>query len=176
MPGPLPDPKRRRRNAPAIPTTALPAGGRTAPAPKLPSWAKLGKAGTAWWRWAWRTPQAAGWAPGHEALVARRASLEDDAAALAGVEGLDVAEALGAEDLAELKRLIGRLASLAGGARLALAREMRELDDRLGLSPKGMAALRWEVVATAAPELEDEDAEDEVAARRAERRARLVSG
>lgn len=28
----------------------------------------------------------------------------------------------------------------------ALRREMREMDDRLGLSPKGLAALRWKII------------------------------
>lgn len=148
MPGPLPAENRRRRNAPAIPTTKLPVSGRTEPAPRVPSWTRLGKAGRAWWRWAWSTPQACAWAPGHEGMVARRASLEDDLAALATVEGLDAVELLQALDpdaFSTVRDLVGRLAALASG-RLAVAREMRELDDRLGLTPKGMAALRWTVV------------------------------
>jgi hypothetical protein len=81
-------------------------------------------------------------------MVARRASLEDDLAALATVEGLDAVELLQALDpdaFSTVRDLVGRLAALASG-RLAVAREMRELDDRLGLTPKGMAALRWTVV------------------------------
>lgn len=31
--------------------------------------------------------------------------------------------------------------------RLTVQREMRELDDRLGLTPKGLAQLRWKIVA-----------------------------
>lgn len=117
MSGPLPDPRKRRRNAPTIPTTNLPLNGRKGPVPGLPSWASLGKAGSAWWKWAWATPQAAAWGVGvgQESIVARRASLEDLLA--------------GADD-----------------GHLQLMREMRELDDRLGLTPKGMAALRWVVV------------------------------
>jgi len=114
MPGPLPNATRRRRNAPTIPTTVLPVGGRKGRAPKLPPFARLGDAGRAWWLWAWHTPQAAAWAPGHEGVVARRASLED---------------ALAESD----------------GAPLALLREVRELDDRLGLTPKAMAQLRWTI-------------------------------
>ena len=147
MPGPLPAENKRRRNAPTVPTTKLPVGGRTAPTPRPPTWAKLGKVGRAWWKWAWSTPQACAWAPGHEAMIARRASLEDDLAAIGTVNSLELWEILDAqaEGGAELKALLQRLASLASG-RLAICREMRELDDRLDLTPKGMAALRWTVV------------------------------
>ncbi len=148
MSGPLPNPQRARRNAPTIPTTDLPAAGRAGRVPPVPSWVSLDAAGLSWWKWAWRTPQAAAWAKGHEAFVARRAQLEDDLAALERVDGLDVRDLLGSAD-AEVARtvelLVGRLHSLAVG-RLALARECREMDDRLGLTPKSMAALRWRIV------------------------------
>jgi hypothetical protein len=143
MPGPLPSQNRRRRNAPTVPTTTLPAKGRTGRVPAVPNWTRLRKTGTAWWRWAWHTPQAAGWATGMESLVARRASLEDDLAAAGEVESLELDELLGAQ-AAVVREAIGRLAALAAG-RLAIFREMRELDDRLGLSPKGMATLRWTI-------------------------------
>lgn len=146
MPGPIPNPQRRRRNAPAIPTTNLPITGRKGRPPRLPRWLELGNAGTAWWRWAWKTPQACGWGPGHEVVVARRASLEDDLAAIARVEGLDAIEVLAAEEMADVRAMVTRLAALATG-RLAICREARELDDRLGLTPKGLAALRWTIVA-----------------------------
>lgn len=143
MPGPLPSQNRRRRNAPTVPTTTLPAKGRSGRVPAVPTWTRLRKSGMAWWRWAWHTPQAAGWAPGMESLVARRASLEDDLAAAGEVESLELDELLGAKS-AEVREAIGRLASLVSG-RLVIFREMRELDDRLGLSPKGMATLRWTI-------------------------------
>jgi hypothetical protein len=141
--GQLPKPNRRRTNAPTIPTTRLPAGGRTAPAPKLPHKAKLGEHGKAWWRWAWQTPQAAGWPLGMEGAIARRASLEDDLAALEAVEGLDFLHILGKKE-GEMQAAVKRVAALASG-RLMLMREMRELDDRLGLTPKAMAMLRWTI-------------------------------
>lgn len=122
MPGPLPNPQRARRNAPTIPSTDLPAGGRRGAVPKPPKWVELGPKGLAWWRWAWRTPQAAAWSSGHEAFVANRARLEDE---------LDVE--------ADSKQ------------RLALLKECREGDDRLGLTPKSLAALRWRIVADEAP-------------------------
>lgn len=144
-PGPLPDPNRRRRNAPTIPTTNLPAGGYTGEMPVPPEWVDLGEAGLAWWAWAWRTPQAAAWSPGDDCMIARRASLEDDLRIQNQVDSMDFFDALNAEEAAAVKQLIGRLAALASG-RLAICKEMRELDNLLGLTPKGMAALRWKIV------------------------------
>lgn len=146
MPGPLPKPGARRRNKPTIPSTSLPAAGYSGPIPRIPK--GLGAAGRVWWRWAWRTPQAKGWDGGSVWVVGRRASLEDDMAALGLVESdLDLAELLDmgmTESLKQLELVIRRLHALAGG-RLAVMREMRELDDRLGLTPKGRLALRWEI-------------------------------
>lgn len=144
MPGPLPKSsgQRRRVNAPTIPTTNLPASGRVGPVPKPPRWVSLGPAGLAWWRWAWRTPQAVAWSAGHEAALARRAELEDDVAALARVDGLDLS---GVDDREGTERVVSALARLASG-KLSLLKEMRELDDRFGLTPKAMAALRWTIV------------------------------
>lgn len=160
MPGPLPDPNSRRRNAPTIPTTSLPASGRPGSAPKVPGWVELGKSGKGWWAWAWKTPQAAGWSDGNLPMVAQRASLEDDLSALAEVEGLDFAGMDDGTKDAELRRTVQRVASLATG-KLAILKECRELDDRLGLTPKGMAALRWTIVADTEPE--QDDAEDDAA-------------
>lgn len=143
MRGPLPSENRRRTNAPVIPTTRLPAEGREGPPPKVPPTTRLGKAGRAWWRWVWATPQAAAWALGHEGVVARRASLEDDLAALEDVKGLDFDELIG-EKAPEIRAVVQRVAALATG-RLQIIREMRELDDRLGLTPKAMAQLRWTI-------------------------------
>jgi hypothetical protein len=149
--GPLPNPEHRHRNAPTIPTTKLPAAGREGPTPRLPRWVRLDKAGKAWWKWAWSTPQAAGWSSGDVALVARRATLEDDLIALEELDGrLDLAELLGIEDQREmvshLEWIISTLKRLASG-KIAVLKEMRECDDRLGLNPKASAALRWSITA-----------------------------
>ncbi len=149
--GPLPNPDKVRRNAPTIPTTSLPATGREAPVPAAPFGYDLRAAGAAWWAWAWAQPQACGWSDGDTYVLARRAALEDDLAALEAVRGLDVADL---DD--EWRATIGRIASLATG-RLALMKEMRELDDRLGLSPKGLAALRWKIVDVAAEDKAPKD-------------------
>lgn len=175
MPGPIPDPNARRRNAPTIPTTDLPAGGRAGRSPTPPSRYRLSNAGRQWWAWAWHTPQAAAWdGGGFEELVARRAALEDDLAAIARPHGLDLRE-LEAATSPELAAAVRSVAALATG-RLAILKECREIDDRLGLTPRGLAALRWRVLA--APEEEPEVAApvDEVEQRRRERLARAVGG
>jgi len=114
--GPLPDPNRRRTNAPTIPTTVLPAGGFDGPIPDPP--VELGIRGAMWWVWAWRTPQAAAWSSGDVYTLARRAGIED-------IYAVEPSK--------------------------AWASEMRELDDRFGLTAKGMAALRWTIVEADVP-------------------------
>lgn len=176
MPGPLPDPRRVRRNAPTIPTTNLPVSGRTANAPSVPEWIELGHAGQRWWDWAWATPQALGWGDsvGMESVVARRASLEDDLGTLEFVHNLDLLDDEFQSDTAKaLRDAINRLASMATG-RLSVMREMRELDDRLGMSPKGLAALRWVIVADPVVQA-PASAPDDLGERR-ERRDRLAAG
>lgn len=148
MPGPLPNQQRRRRNAPAIPTTRLPAAGFAGPIPKCPY--DLGRAGKAWWRWAWRTPSAAAWGPGDTYAIARRAQLEDDSEALT-LPAVDLADYLDVDDSEALRCLadaLRRLKALAGN-RVTLMKEMRELDKRFGLDPKAIAELRWSLEAPA---------------------------
>lgn len=149
MPGPLPDGNARRRNAPTIPTTSLPAGGRKGRAPKVPGGYQLAKAGRDWWKWAWSTPQACAWDAGALYVIARRAQLEDELATLDTVEGIDLTElaAAASDQLADLVNEVLRLLQRRASGTTTVMREMRELDDRLGLSPKGMAALRWKIVA-----------------------------
>lgn len=149
MPGPLPDPNAARVNAPTIPTTVLPAKGRPGAVPKPPEWIELGGSGLAWWNWAWKTSQAAGWSSGDEPLVARRASLEDDLAALHQVEGLDFCELLDVENQRDIDIAIRRVAALATG-KLQISKHMLEIETRLGLTPKGMADLRWKITAEGA--------------------------
>lgn len=121
MPGPLPKADKVRRNAPVIPTAALPVGGRKGAVPKSPR--DLGEAGSSWWAWAWVLPQAAGWSTGDEYLIARRAALEDD------LHVADMADLGSLADLSDedLRALVRRLASMVTG-RLGI---MRETDSRI---------------------------------------------
>lgn len=175
MSGPLPKPagQRRRRNAPTIPTTELPAEGRKGPAPKCPK--VLGKPGKAWWSWAWKLPQALGWSSGDLYALARRAELEDVLEVLdAGDQAFDLADYLDLDaDLRaanqRLRSVIGTLRAQAGN-RSSVVREMRELDDRFGLTPKGFAALRWRIVEKA-----EEPEKQQSAAPSAARRRHLMA-
>lgn len=142
--GPLPNAARRRQNQPTLPTRQLPARGRKGRPPNPPAWVELGESGSAWWKWAWRTPQATAWDEGARPVVARRASLEDDLAAVGQVESLDMSDLLDADSERAFKNVVRRLAGLVGG-RLAILKEMRELDDRLGLTPKAMGQMRWSI-------------------------------
>lgn len=151
--GPLPSENARRRNSPTIPTTNLPVSGRKGRPPKPPEAYALGKAGAAWWKWAWTLPQAMAWDAGAFYSIARRAQLEDDLAILDTFDPFDLAELLGLEENDALRHLgwvIGRLKGMAGG-RVTVLREMRELDNKLGLNPAAMAALRWKIVDDKAP-------------------------
>lgn len=141
--GPLPSDQKRRRNAPTIPTTSLPPDGFDAPTPTPPASTDLGPAGAEWWNWAWHTPQAAAWDAGALYAIARRASLEDDLAVVGNLESLDALDLANATPPA-FRAMVLRLAGLAT-SRLTICREMRELDDRLGLTPKAMAQLRWKI-------------------------------
>src|SRR4051794_7690915 len=158
MPGPLPDEKSRRRNAPTIPTTDLPVSGRQDDAPEPPETYELGLAGQAWWHWAWQLPQACAWDDGALYVAARRAALEDDLLALDDADQLSavldemIAEAVVEDDpmnfktrLVQLTLTMRKLKSLAGG-RVGVMKEMRELDNKLGLNPEALAKLRWKIV------------------------------
>lgn len=145
--GPLPDPNRRRTNTAAIPTTNLPAGGYTGEIPECPY--DLAAAGTAWWEWAWRTPQAAAWDPGSLYSLARRAQLEDDVARLGfGEDMLDLADLLAGANPEAIRNVEFALTMLKRSAtgKLAIEKVMADLDDKFGLTAKGLAALRWTIV------------------------------
>jgi hypothetical protein len=171
--GPAPDPTARRRNPPTIATTHLPAEGRPGRAPSLPKgYNDLDKIGRAWWNAAWKLPQATRWDEGSVYFVARRARLEDRLAALNVEMPTDQLEevlldAVGADGdekrvrqaVDDLAAVICKLKALAGGE-VSVMKEMRELDNRLGLNPKAMVDLRWTIAD--APD-EAEAVPDEVA-------------
>lgn len=147
--------------------TDLPAKGRTGRPPKCPY--DLEKAGAKWWRWAWRTPQATKWDAGQLYTVARRAQLEDLVEALGFDDALDLRDLLAGADEDAMHRVEWALTSLkkAAGGRLAFEKEMRELDGRLGLTPRAMFDMGWTVGAPA----ESKDGLDDLNARRQRRRA-----
>jgi hypothetical protein len=139
-------------------------------APKCPY--DLGPAGTAWWKWAHKTPQAKHWDVGAQYIAARRALLEDDNAALtlSGDDDLleQLLEGAAPSAIAAVTYALQRLAQSAAKT-TGLSREMRELENQLGLTPKSAAALGWKADE---PE-KTADPLDQLAAARA---ARLAAG
>jgi hypothetical protein len=105
----------------------------------------LGEAGSAWWAWAWSTPQAAKWDAGALYTVARRAALEDMAAVLDDVEAFDVESFMSQDPVEAVKSLKWLLETLKASATgfTGLSKEMRELEGQLGLGAKSMHALGW---------------------------------
>jgi hypothetical protein len=149
MRGPLPkdDASRRRRNAPTISPTELPSAGRRGVLPKVPRGYALRECGSAWWEWAWATPQAAAWNDGYLYAVLRRAVLEDDLDAIRRVDSGSFDELLDSTEddtRRQIEWVVSTLRAICG-SELNLMKEARELDDRLGLTAKSFAQLRWQL-------------------------------
>ncbi len=116
---PLPKPadQRRRRNAPLANTLKLPKAGRQGPPPPFPE-GKLSAADARVWAELWSTPAAAAWELNSwHRVVARYLRM------------------LRASDKA----------LSAGEPSATLLAEVRQLEDRLGLTPVAMLRLRWEI-------------------------------
>lgn len=131
MPGPAPKPagERRRRNAPMANTVHLPSEGRTEPAPVWPTGFGHGALADEIWAELWSTPQAVAWERlGYTRVVARYV-------------GCLVAAERDLDDIEDPKLYASMLANQA-----KLLPEVRQLEDRLGLTPMAMLRLRWEVV------------------------------
>jgi hypothetical protein len=125
VPGPPPAPeasRRRRNHTPAA--RLLPAAGRPGPPPPWPLQA-AGDPEAQLWAELWASPQAVAWA--------------DMGAGLARVVARYVRWTVAAE--------VGVPADVATSA---LA-ELRQLEDRLGLTPMALARLRWDIVADPTP-------------------------
>lgn len=127
---PLPKPasERRRRNAPLANTLKLPKAGRKGKPPAFPD-GELNDYDAKVWADLWRTPMAVAWdLNNYHRTVARY--LRVMRAAETGLA--------------------------AGDANATLLGEVRQLEDRLGLTPMALLRLRWEI-----------DDSDEVGAKRA---------
>lgn len=145
MPGPPPKPasERRRANAPMANTLQLPAEGRKGRTPRFPGPGTLDANGRKIWRELWRTPMAVAWERfSWDRVVARYV-----ATLVAAERALD-----------------------EGEPSAALLGEVRQLEDRLGLTPMALLRLRWEIVADDLEEARD------AAKRPARARLKAVSG
>ena len=126
---PLPKPadQRRRRNAPLANTLKLPRAGRKGKPPAFPG--ELNDYDAQVWADLWHTPMAVAWELDNNIRTVARYLLLMRAAEQALAAGEVAASALG---------------------------EVRQLEDRLGLTPMARLRLRWEI-----------DDSDDVAAKRA---------
>lgn len=114
--GPAPKPDKSGRTARAFEWTYLPAAGRKGKAPALPPLRSWGSADRKHWAELWAMPQATAWESGGHVEVVGR--------------------------LLALRHDFARTPRLASG----LSAELRQLEDRLGLSPKALMGLRWRIV------------------------------
>ncbi|HWH14239.1 MAG TPA: hypothetical protein VNT51_05795 [Miltoncostaeaceae bacterium] len=135
MPGPPPKhpSQRRRRNADgaaALGVTRLPREGRSERKPALPKRRPDGKAWSAvarsWWRTAWSSPMAAVWIEADVPSLLRLAMLVDDQA-----NGVEVVDGEGAAHVVPVA--------------VTVLGEIRQLEDRFGLSPLARRRLQWEI-------------------------------
>jgi hypothetical protein len=116
MPGPAPKVNPVRRNA-RIGPVRLPAEGRKGVPPSWPLPGRCSRAGADAWAELWATPQAVVW------------------------------ERLGAGCVREVARYCRlRTEAEKPGAAVAQQAQVTALSDRLGLTPKAMRMLRWEIV------------------------------
>lgn len=115
-PPPKPADQRRRRNA-TVAMTQLPAEGYKGPVPKFPL-DKPSRAELARWATLWASPQAAMWARMQIELVVAR----------------------------YVRNCLTIEAGMVSVAAAHLNAEVRQQEDRLGLSPLSMLRLRWEIV------------------------------
>lgn len=167
MPGPPPKPasQRRRRNV-VKPAATLPATVRVAKAPALPRSKEMLASTRAWWKTVWASPMSAQWIAADLPNVYRLAALVDLTARQFAIvaEGPIPRLEERIEWQTEDRRTI--LVRFESPVQAQLLAEMRQLEDRLGLSPMARKRLQWEIPDESAP-ADDKPAADELAARRA---------
>lgn len=146
MPGPAPKPaaQRRRRNVTTGRAT-LPAGGRGGRAPTLPGGKDMLAETRRWWRTVWASPMATAWIDADLPALVRLANLQDLVAR--ELRGWTDRERIGEIYQDEADQALGIVRVHLAGAMVSTSvlAEMRQLEDRLGLTPMARRKLEWEI-------------------------------
>lgn len=173
--GPPPKPAGQRRRRNATPGKAqLPAAGRRGPAPKLPGASTMLSETRAWWKLVWASPAATRWVPADLPNLHRLARLHDLVARQFRIVADGPIPHMSERQVFRLADLISGRApdapiaiTFESPVQAPMLAEIRQLEDRLGLTPMARLRLGWEIA-------EDDDAgaaateeKDELAERRA---------
>lgn len=119
---PNPDGERRNRAERQFDWTVLPAEGRAGPAPALPKWRPWTEATLAWWAELWATPQATKWDQSGRSLHTLA--------------------------LLHHELMLDALREPKDRKAPSISAEMRQHEDRHGLSDKALLQLRWRISST----------------------------
>lgn len=133
---PKPPGQRRRRNAGQSQWQQLPAEGREGEIPEPRTERKLGSIAALYWETLWASPMAVTFTDADIQALTRLAVLVDDRArSESGDELIEIVES-NYGDSSEVEVVIGKFAGDA---------EIRQLEDRYGISPLARRRLQWEI-------------------------------
>lgn len=136
MPGPLPSNSPKRKTRPTdVPWIDLPRSGNPNPIPVVPRGLDLGNHGLYRWYRLWRTPESTQWGDADRDLVMRLCQLEDAWQRSVETHGEVVHPPKGKSGRSYQRQLD-----------LRIAPEMRQLEEKLGLTAKAKKELRWRIV------------------------------
>jgi hypothetical protein len=142
---PLPKPAAQRRRRNVVPgATKLPAAGLRTRAPALPGGSGMLASTRTWWKTAWASPMATVWLDADVPALVRLAQLVDlttreFAIVREGPREIVRSEAARVDGSVEVRVVFDSPVTAA------LLAEMRQLEDRLGLSPLSRRRLQWEI-------------------------------
>jgi hypothetical protein len=128
--------QRRRRNAGQSQWQELPAEGRKGEIPKPWTGRQLGDVATRYWETLWSSPMAVTFIDADIQPLTRLAVLVDDRDR--SESGAGLIEIVEGNYAGEVEVVVGKFAGDA---------EIRQLEDRYGVSPKARRALQWEIKA-----------------------------
>lgn len=133
-PSPKPPGARRRRNAGQSQWQQLPAEGRSGPIPEPRTDRELGEIASQYWETLWTSPMAVTFTDADIQSLTRLAVLVDDRARSESADGL--IEIVESNFGSEVEVVVGKFAGDA---------EIRQLEDRYGVSPLARRRLQWEI-------------------------------